>query len=77
MTNDSIILVESDHIFSPVSELHYSFYKDAEMLKLGLNALDNIQCIVGEGYIPFGQSQVPSLFDYADGVDTVGFLLSL
>lgn len=77
MTNDSIILVESENIFSPVSELHYSFYKDRELLKAGLNALDNVQCIVGEGYVPFGQPQIPSLFEYADGVDTMGFLLSI
>ena len=77
MTNDSIILVENENIFSPVSELHYSFYKDREILKSGLNALDNIQCIVGEDYLAFGQSQVPSLFDYADGMDTMEFLLSI
>jgi hypothetical protein len=77
MTNDSIILVENENIFSPVSELHYSFYKDGEMVKTGLNALDSIQCIVGNGFIPFGQSQVPSLFEYADGVDTMHFLLSI
>ncbi|MEO6818429.1 MAG: acyl-CoA reductase [Ginsengibacter sp.] len=77
MTNDTIILVESDNIFSPVSELHYSYYKDKEVLQSGLNTLDSIQCIVGEGYVPFGQSQIPSLFDYADGIDTMQFLLSI
>ena len=77
MTNDSIILVENENIFSPVSELHYSFYEDVSKLKMGLNALENIQCIVGEGYIPFGQAQLPSLFEYADGVDTIEFLLGI
>ena len=77
MTNDSIILVEDDNIFSAVSELHYSFYDDMDLLKSGLNSLESIQCIVGKDYIPFGQSQVPSLFDYADSIDTMQFLLSI
>ncbi len=28
MANESIILSENENIFSPVSVLHYSFYKD-------------------------------------------------
>ena len=28
MTNESIILVENENIFSPVSQLHYTFYND-------------------------------------------------
>jgi hypothetical protein len=41
-----------------------------------------IQCIVAgsdgiENRIPFGTSQMPSLSDYADGVDTMDFLLRL
>ena len=27
MTNESIILLEDDNIFTPVSQLHYTFYK--------------------------------------------------
>ena len=42
---------------------------------------EEIQCIVSGGNIPhtirFGQSQVPSLTDYADGVDTMAFLNSI
>ncbi|MEO6683617.1 MAG: acyl-CoA reductase [Ginsengibacter sp.] len=77
MSNESLILSENDHIFSAVSMLHYSFYKDAEVIRNGLSQLENVQCIVGHGYLPFGTSQIPSLTDYADGVDTMQFLLSL
>lgn len=77
MSNESIILVENDNIFSAVSVLHYSFYEEADALAVGLKTLENIQCIVGHGYLPFGTSQTPSLFEYADGVDTMQFLLSL
>ncbi len=77
MSNESIVLVENDHIFSAVSVLHYSFYEDKHLIDQGLAGLENIQCIVGHGHLPFGTSQVPSLFDYADGIDTMQFLLSL
>jgi hypothetical protein len=77
MTNESIILVENDNVFSPVSEVHYSFYEDSNQLLNELVEPHNIQCIVGENHIPFGATQTPGLFDYADGVDTMEFLLSL
>ena len=43
---------------------------------------DAIQCVVGndkgiENIIDFGKSQQPGLMDYADGVDTIQFLIGL
>jgi len=77
MTNDSIILVENDNPFSAVSELHYSFYEEENAVKEELKQTDDIQCIIGEDHLAFGTSQTPGLFDYADGVDVMQFLLSL
>lgn len=77
MTNGIIILVENENIFSPVSEVHYSFYKDEGLLTSELRNSPDIQCVTGEYFIPFGQSQTPGLSDYADGTDTMQFLLSL
>ena len=77
MSNESIVLNENDNIFSAVSVLHYSFFEDKDLIDQGLTTLENVQCIVGHGHLPFGTSQVPSLFDYADGIDTMQFLLSL
>ena len=77
MTNDTIILSENENIFSPVSVLHYSFYKDEKETFEQLKKNENIQCIVGKNFVPFGKSQEPGLFDYADGIDTMQFLLSL
>lgn len=77
MTNESIILTESDTVFAPVSQINYSFYDDVKQLEKSLQHNENIQCIVGEGFIPFGKSQSPSLTDYADGVDTMQFLKQL
>jgi hypothetical protein len=78
MSNESIVLTESENIFSPVSVLHYSFYEDKEALKEELKANETIQCIVSDdGSVSFGNTQKPGLYDYADGIDTMQFLLSL
>ena len=75
MSNNSILLVENESLFSPVSQLHYSYYTNKADILPGLQNNPDIQCIVGEGFIPFGQAQVPALTDFADGVDTMRFLL--
>jgi len=64
-------------IKAPLSQLYYSFYEDKNNLLKDLKNSDTIQCIVcnDKGYTPIGGSQVPSLNDYADGVDTLEFLL--
>lgn len=75
-----ILLVEKEEIFSAISQLNYQFYKPSENIdfkELIKNRPDEIQCIVGKDYTPFGQAQKPKLDDYADGVDTLAFLTSL
>lgn len=76
MSNDSIVLLENDSPFSPISQLHYQYYTDKSA---ALAALDNnkIQCIVGKGFIPFGEAQKPGLNDFPDGIDTMKFLASI
>ena len=77
MTNGSTLLIESNDIFSAISRLNYSFYDDAETVVKDLADNPDVQCIVGHGGVAFGRSQSPGLPDYADGVDTMQFLLSL
>lgn len=77
MTNESIILFENENIFSAVSQLHYNFYTDKDVTLNELRKNENIQCIVGYNSLPFGSAQQPGLFDYADGIDVMEFLLSL
>jgi hypothetical protein len=77
MTNESTLLIESDEIFSAISQLNYSFYENKEKLMAMLKENNDVQCIVGKGNIDFGRAQQPGLFDYADGVDTMQFLLTL
>ncbi len=77
MSNDSLILTENDSPFSPVSQVHYSFYTDRESLLQSLAENPDIQCVAGHGVVPFGMAQSPGLADYADGVDTMAFLQKL
>lgn len=77
MTNETTLLVESKNNFSAIGVVHYEYYNHNSNLKEILNNHAEIQCIVGENFIPFGESQQPGLFTYADGVDTMQFLLGL
>ncbi len=77
MTNGSVLLSENEAIFSPISQLNYSFYTDKQAVAEELASNNSIQCIVGHGYTAFGQAQVPRWKDYADGVDTMTFLVTL
>jgi len=38
---------------------------------------DSVQCVVGKNNIPFGNAQCPSITDFADGIDTINFLMQL
>lgn len=77
MTNESIILVEDERNFSPISQLNYTFYSNVESVEKELQQNDEIQCIVGTKYIPYGNAQQPNISQYADGVDTMAFLMKL
>jgi hypothetical protein len=76
MTNDCLLLLEDISPFSPISVLHYSYFQEGKDLILPAET-ENLQCIVGRKYLPFGRSQQPGLRDYADGRDTMKFLCSL
>jgi len=80
LDNGFLILKEDESHASPISSLFYERYDSETAIKKQL--LDNaeaIQCIVSSGFseaeVPFGKTQSPSLSDYADGIDTVEFLL--
>ena len=77
MTNESLILVENASPFSPISVLHFEYYKDIRQVTDSLKGNEDIQCVTGSNFIPFGQAQKPPLTEYADGVDTLEFLNSL
>ena len=76
MTNGTTLLLENKDPFSPISVVNYEYYEPGDIGKLN-TADPNIQCVVGNHATAFGKAQDPGLFDYADGVDTMQFLLSL
>jgi hypothetical protein len=80
LDNGFLLLKEDSGLSSPIGVLFFEYYSAPDTLRKELGArADNIQCIVSNGLhdkdIPFGHSQQPGLSDYADGVDTVAFLL--
>jgi hypothetical protein len=80
--NGFLTLKEDTNYSSPISSVFYEFYNDIEEVKNRLETeKEQIQCIVSKGVtinsIPFGQTQQPELWDYADGVDTLAFLMKL
>lgn len=77
MTNDCIVLIENEQVFSPIGTLHYSYYQQQADVVKKLHGDKQVQAIVGNDHIPFGQAQQPKLMDYADGVDVMAFLLGL
>jgi hypothetical protein len=77
MTNGSIILVENKSPFSPISQLHYEYYSKENEVREKLKNDQSIQCVVSKKDIDFGCAQCPDVCDYADGIDTMEFLMRL
>ncbi len=77
MTDGKILLLERESLFSAIATLHYQYYTDYPMLIEQLQNHPDTQAIVGKNQIPFGHAQQPNLLDYADGVDTMQFLVSI
>lgn len=82
LDNGFLVLKEEESLASPISVLFYSHYETKEELTQVLeNRKEDIQCLVtatGIGSeVKFGETQKPRLDDYADGVDTMAFLLQL
>ncbi|NTW33020.1 MAG: acyl-CoA reductase, partial [Bacteroidetes bacterium] len=77
-------LLKNDASFaSPISVINYEYYSDITDVLNNISAnREKIQCIVGgKSYtndtVTFGKSQQPELWDYADGVNTMKFLIEL
>jgi len=72
------LLVENSALTPPISVVHYERYSELSEVRKQLELQKNqIQCIVSKNDIAFGFAQKPGLLDYADGVDTMGFLEGL
>lgn len=84
MANGCIILQENKQVASHIAGLHYEFYEDKSAIESEIQSRqEEIQLVVAKEDLlplptfPFGAAQHPGLADYADGVDTLAFLLGL
>lgn len=82
LENGFLMLKEDTSYASPIATLFYEHYESLESLTKKLNQdTSKIQCIVSnklsDNHLAFGRTQTPQLEDYADGVDTVDFLLKI
>jgi len=80
--NGFIMLKEDTSYSSPIATLFYEYYDSYKNLTNQLHIdKEKIQCIVGSkndsDFVKFGQTQHPKLWDYADGIDTISFLLNI
>lgn len=77
-----LLVKEDEKLHPPLSCIFYKQFDDHESINDWLlGHKDEIQVIVSHlnepGHTGFGQSQRPSLTDYADGVNTIDFLTNL
>lgn len=82
LDNEFLIIKEDPGYASPISSVFYEFYDNlANVTKRLADEHEKIQCVVSSGLtensVPFGQTQKPQLWDYADNVDTIAFLQSI
>jgi len=79
-----LLVKEDASIFAPTAILHFEYYNGTKEVEQALiKESENIQCIVAKTdtlnteTIEFGNSQKPELWDYADNINTMEFLLNL
>ena len=88
LENGFLLMKEDEGWMSPVGTLFYEWYDDLESVSSKLNeSAGQLQCVstrlpaseLAENVpcVSLGQTQNPSPWDYADGVDTLNFLLAL
>ncbi len=83
LENGFLMIKEDPSHASPIATVFYEYYEDKAVLQKKLDQdKDLIQCIVADGFNPnveiqFGETQNPKLWNYADDIDTIAFLLKI
>ena len=82
LDNGFFIVKEGNEMHSPISTINFEYYDNVSILKEKIYLEDdNIQCIVSniefKGKVNFGETQNPSLNQYADNIDVMRFLLTI
>jgi hypothetical protein len=81
--NGFLLFKQDENHHSPTGVLYYEYYQSLNSLNERLNMeKDLLQCIVSDKIsglktIPFGKAQFPELWDYADDINTIDFLVNL
>jgi hypothetical protein len=79
LDNGFILLKEDSQNASPLATLFYEYMDATETDKFLEQHQEELQCVVRKQNlphtIPFGKTQLPELWDYADGADTMRFLI--
>lgn len=83
LDNGFLLMREEPALSCPVGVLHFQHYSTVEQIEAEVKIREEeIQCVVAsaeleiEDSVPFGKAQLPELWDYADGFDTMEFLVS-
>jgi hypothetical protein len=82
LENGFLMLKEDESFASPIATIFYESYTNIGDLSTYLvSRANDIQCVVASEFseteVSFGKTQNPELWDYADGVDTIEFLLKI
>lgn len=84
LDNNFVMIKESKELHAPTSVIYYETYTNETILVENLLSIkENLQCIVSNfelknlNTIKFGKAQEPTIFDFADDVDTIEFLNSI
>ncbi|TBM99765.1 acyl-CoA reductase [Hyunsoonleella flava] len=82
LENGFFMIKEDESYSSPIATAFYEYYDSLDALRTKLKAESHqIQCIVSKNFmeneVAFGHTQKPQLWDYADSVDSVEFLLAI
>jgi len=86
LANDCLMVLEHESLLSRIASLHFERYTDIQDVEEKLNQhKSSIQCVatrldsLSEEWpaVGLGQTQRPTITDYADGVDTMKFLVGL
>jgi hypothetical protein len=75
LDNGFVLLMESTHLHPPLAMVNYHYYQTDEEIHAYLAAnKDQIQCVIGKNFLPFGSAQQPGINAFADGINTMAWL---
>ncbi len=77
------MMKQSEKISSPIGVIFYDYYSDIRILAAEMKSWSSqVQCVVSKEdrlfeSVAFGKTQQPNLWDYADNVDVINFLMDI